>query len=91
LQEFWPLQEFDAVAQALWPLHELPPTHFTVADWLELSWANSGWLANIKPTTVAIIAPDTLTLFIGPSIVRVGVVHLFHGDFRTAHESLYSR
>jgi hypothetical protein len=31
LQEFWPLQDDDAVLQALVPLHELTPLHFTPA------------------------------------------------------------
>jgi hypothetical protein len=29
LQAFWPLQDDDAVLQALVPLHELAPLHFT--------------------------------------------------------------
>jgi hypothetical protein len=32
LQEFWPLQEFCAVLQALVPLQELPPVHFTLGE-----------------------------------------------------------
>jgi hypothetical protein len=31
LQEFWPLQDDEAVLQALVPLHELTPEHFTPA------------------------------------------------------------
>src|SRR5690606_19462810 len=32
LQEFWPLQELEAVAHSLWPLQELTPAHLTVSS-----------------------------------------------------------
>ena len=37
LQAFWPLQDDDAVLQALVPLHELTPLHFTPAACAEVA------------------------------------------------------
>jgi hypothetical protein len=37
LQAFWPLQDDEALLQALVPLQELTPLHFTPAAWADVA------------------------------------------------------
>jgi hypothetical protein len=62
LQEFWPWQELVAVEQADLPLHELTPSHFTLAASAALAEVSGAALNNIA-AAVAIAIPENLCDF----------------------------
>jgi hypothetical protein len=62
LQEFWPLQDDDALLQALVPLQEFTPLHFTPPAWADVARPPA---ANIA---VAVAIKDLLDMTLAPSL-----------------------